>query len=146
MSPWCRSTVVGPKPDGSLWLCDDFQKVNEVSEFNGYPMPRLDKLAECPGRAQLMSTLDLSKGYWQVLLTPPLWQKTIFSTIMGYWQYRVLPFCLQGVPTTFQQPDGHHPPADRHHAASSRTPAHQWWCPLPSRYSQLGAGGVAVLV
>lgn len=37
-SPWSSPIIVVPKLDGSLSLCKDFQKFNEVSEFDGYTM------------------------------------------------------------------------------------------------------------
>ncbi len=65
-SPWSSPIVMVPKPDGTLRFCNDFRRLNEVSEFNGYPMPRVDELLDRLGRARCISTLDLTKGYWQV--------------------------------------------------------------------------------
>lgn len=39
ISPWLSPIVVILKPDRSLCLCNTFRKLNEVLEFNGYPMP-----------------------------------------------------------------------------------------------------------
>ncbi len=102
-SPWCSPIVMVPKPDGTLRFCNDFRRVNEVSEFDGYPMPRVDELLDRLGRARFISTLDLTKGYWQVPLTDRAKPKTAFSTPRGHWQYRVLPFGLHGAPATFQR-------------------------------------------
>ncbi len=99
-SPWSSPIVMVPKPDGTLRFCSDFRRVNEVS---GYPMPRVDELIDRLGRARFISTLDLTKGYWQVPLTEEAKPKTAFSTPSGHWQYRVLPFGLHGAPATFQQ-------------------------------------------
>ncbi|KAL1277241.1 hypothetical protein QQF64_023914 [Cirrhinus molitorella] len=68
-SPWSSPIVMVPKPDGTLRFCNDFRRLHEVSEFDGYPMPRGDELLERLGRARYISTLDLTKGYWQVRLT-----------------------------------------------------------------------------
>lgn len=102
-SPWPSPIVMVPKPDGTLRFCNDFRRLNEVSEFDGYPMPRVDELLDCLGRAWFISTLDLTKGYWQVPLTEQAKPKTAFSTPSGHWQYRVLPFGLHGAPATFQR-------------------------------------------
>uniref|UniRef100_A0A9J7WVK0 ribonuclease H n=1 Tax=Cyprinus carpio carpio TaxID=630221 RepID=A0A9J7WVK0_CYPCA len=70
---------------------------------NGYLMPRVDELLDRLGRARYISTLDLTKGYWQVPLTEQAKPKMAFSTPSGHWQYRVLPFGLHGAPATFQR-------------------------------------------
>ncbi len=102
-SPWASPIVMVPKPDGTLRFCNDFRRLNQVSEFDGYPMPRVDELLDRLGRARFISTLDLTKGYWQVPLTDEAKPKTAFSTPSGHWQYRVLPFGLHGAPATFQR-------------------------------------------
>ncbi|XP_058614187.1 LOW QUALITY PROTEIN: uncharacterized protein LOC131528813 [Onychostoma macrolepis] len=102
-SPWSSPVVMVPKPDGTLRFCNDFRRLNEVSEFDSYPMPRVDELIDRLGRARFISTLDLTKGYWQVPLTESAKPKTAFSTPSGHWQYRVLPFGLHGAPATFQR-------------------------------------------
>nr|XP_040028806.1 uncharacterized protein LOC120817079 [Gasterosteus aculeatus aculeatus] len=102
-SPWSSPVVMVPKPDGTLRFCNDFRRLNEVSEFDGYPMPRVDELLERLGRARYISTLDLTKGYWQVPLSETAKPKTAFTTPSGHWQYRTLPFGLHGAPATFQR-------------------------------------------
>uniref|UniRef100_A0A9J7Z8P6 Integrase catalytic domain-containing protein n=1 Tax=Cyprinus carpio carpio TaxID=630221 RepID=A0A9J7Z8P6_CYPCA len=62
-SPWSSPIVMVPKPDGTLRFCNDFRRLNEVSAFDGYPMPRVDELLDRLGRARYISTLDLTKGY-----------------------------------------------------------------------------------
>ncbi|KAL1269050.1 hypothetical protein QQF64_031339 [Cirrhinus molitorella] len=102
-SAWSSPIVMVPKPDGTLHFCNDFRRLNEVSEFDGYPMPRVDELLKRLGRARFISTLDLTKGYWQVAFTESAKPKTAFSTPSGHWQYRTLPFGLHGAPATFQR-------------------------------------------
>ena len=102
-SPWSSPIVMVPKPDGSLRFCNDFRKLNEVSAFDAYPMPRVDELIERLGPARFVSTLDLTKGYWQVPLTARAKPKTAFSTPEGLFQYTVLPFGVHGAPATFQR-------------------------------------------
>ncbi|KAI2658155.1 Transposon Ty3-I Gag-Pol polyprotein [Labeo rohita] len=102
-SPWSSPIVMVPKPDGTLRFCNDFRRLNEVSEFDGYPMPRVDELLDRLGRARYISTLDLTKGYWQVPLSEDAKPKTAFSTPSGHWQYRTLPFGLHGAPASFQR-------------------------------------------
>ncbi|XP_072768318.1 uncharacterized protein [Nerophis lumbriciformis] len=102
-SPWSSPIVIVPKPDGSLRFCNDFRKLNEISLYDAYPMPRVDELIERLGPARFISTLDLTKGYWQVPLTERAKPKTAFSTPEGLFQYTVLPFGIHGAPATFQR-------------------------------------------
>lgn len=102
-SDWSSPIVLIPKPDGSLRFCNDFRKLNEVSKFDAYPMPRVDELIERLGHARYFSTLDLTKGYWQVPLTDSAKEKTAFVTPDGLFQYLCLPFGLHGAPATFQR-------------------------------------------
>ncbi|XP_056622843.1 retrovirus-related Pol polyprotein from transposon 17.6 [Triplophysa dalaica] len=102
-SPWSSPIVMVPKPDGTLRFCNDFRRVNEVSTFDGYPMLRVDELLDRLGKARYLTSLDLTKGYWQVPLAPEAREKTAFSTPSGHWQYTVLPFGLHGAPATFQR-------------------------------------------
>ena len=46
-------------------------------------MPRVDELIECLGPARYLTTLDLTKGYWQVPLTEAAQEKTAFATPGG---------------------------------------------------------------
>lgn len=69
-SPWSSRIVMVPKPGSSLHLCNDFRKLSEYFELDSYPMPQVDELVERLGRVWFILTLDLTKGYWQVLLAP----------------------------------------------------------------------------
>lgn len=38
-SPWSKSIVMVPKPNPTLRFCNDFRRLNAVSEFKTYSMP-----------------------------------------------------------------------------------------------------------
>ena len=80
------------KPDGSIRFCVDYRKVNEVSLFDAYPMPRVDELLDRLGMARFFSRLDLTKGYWNIPLLPESKEKRAFSAPDGLYQFRTLPF------------------------------------------------------
>lgn len=102
-SAWSSPVVLVPKKDGTMRFCIDFRQVNTQSHFDAYPMPRLEDLIERLGGAQYITTLDLSKGYWQVPLAKEARPYTAFRTPQGLFQFTVMPFGLQGAPATFQR-------------------------------------------
>lgn len=102
-SEWSSPMVMVPKKDGSQRPCVDFRKVNAVSCFDAYPMPRIDDLVERVGTAKYITTLDLSKGYWQIPLEETSKQYTAFRTPSALYQFIVMPFGLHGVPAMFQR-------------------------------------------
>uniref|UniRef100_A0A3P9LR23 Gypsy retrotransposon integrase-like protein 1 n=1 Tax=Oryzias latipes TaxID=8090 RepID=A0A3P9LR23_ORYLA len=102
-SEWCSPVVIVTKKDGSLRICIDFRKLNSVSEFDAYPMPRIDDLLEKIGSAAYITTLDMCKGYWQVPLAASSRPYTAFQTPSGLFQFTVMPFGLHGAPATFQR-------------------------------------------
>lgn len=60
-SSWASPIVLVPKPDTTTRFCNDFWKLNKISLFDAYPMPKVDELLETLGPAQFISTLDLTK-------------------------------------------------------------------------------------
>jgi len=72
------------------------------TEMDAYPIPRIDDILDQVGQAKYITTLDLAKGYWQVLVAEEDWHKTAFVTTKSLYQFRVMPFNLCGAPVTFQ--------------------------------------------
>ena len=66
-------------------------------------MPHIDDLIDRLGEAKYITTLDLSRGYWQVPVREEDQPKTAFITPYGLFQFKVMPFGLQGAPATFQR-------------------------------------------
>lgn len=69
-TPWSSPIMAVPKPNGSQRLCNNFRKFNAVSNFNSYPLPRVDNLVDQLVRACFVFTLNLTKGHWQVATCP----------------------------------------------------------------------------
>ena len=95
--------VLVPKKDGTLRFCVDYRKLNSVSETDAYPMPRIDEMIDRLGKAKYITTLDLTRGYWQVPMCKADRPKTAFTTPFGLFQFCVMPFGLKGAPATFQR-------------------------------------------
>ncbi|KAL5506277.1 hypothetical protein EMCRGX_G007890 [Ephydatia muelleri] len=92
-----------PKKDGGIRFCVDYRRLNAVSAADCYPMPRVDELIDRLGTAKYISTLDLSRGYWQVPMSAESRKKTSFVTPFGQFEFNVMPFGLHGAPSTFQR-------------------------------------------
>ena len=102
-SEWASLVVVVTKKDGSLQICVDYRRLNQVTVFDAYPMPRVDELLDAIGGAEFITTLNLAKGYWQVPMTDEDKVKTAFTTPNGLYQFTVMPFGLSGAPAMFQR-------------------------------------------
>ena len=90
--------VLVKKKDSTLRLCVDYRRLNAVSQTDAYPMPRIDELIDRLGDAKFITTLHLSRGYWQVPVRKDDQHKTAFTTPYGLFQFRVKPLGLQGAP------------------------------------------------
>ena len=102
-SEWAFPIVLVKKKDGSLRMCVDYRRLNAVSDADAYPMPRVDDMIDALGKAKYITTLDLARGYWQVPVLEESRPLTAFATPYGLYQFRVMPFGLQGAPATFQR-------------------------------------------
>ncbi|CAM5173812.1 unnamed protein product [Eretmochelys imbricata] len=103
-SAWASPVVLVPKPDGEICFCVDCRKLNAVTRPKNYPIPHTDELPEELGQAQFISTLNLTKGYWQVPLDESAKERSAFTTHVGLYEFNVLPYGLRYAPTTFQRP------------------------------------------
>ena len=102
-SPRASPIVLVPKKDGSIHLCIDYHKVNEITQKYAYPIPRLDDTLDTLAGAKWFSTLDLKSEYWQVEMHEDDRDKTAFCMHDGLFQFNVMPFRLSSAPATFQR-------------------------------------------
>ncbi|GFR78367.1 reverse transcriptase [Elysia marginata] len=101
-SPYCSPSVIVSKKDGTNRYCIDFRALNNITIFDAEPMVRPDDLfQEIGSKSCFLTKVDLSKGYWQIPLTEAAKPCTAFATEKGLYQFRVMPFGLQGAPATF---------------------------------------------
>lgn len=103
-SPWSSPVVMVRKKDGKFRFCVDFQKVNDITQKDAYPLPFINAILDKLRHAQYISTIDLRQGYWQIPLTEGSKPITAFTVPgRGLFQFRVMPFGLHSAPATFQR-------------------------------------------
>lgn len=102
-SPWASPVVCVRKKDGKIRMCTDFRRLNSVTKDDAYPFPHTEELIEKAAAGRWCTTLDLSKGYYQVPIAPTDIEKTAFITTAGKFEYTVMPFGLKNAPSVFQR-------------------------------------------
>jgi len=58
-SEWSSPIVIVPKGNGKYRLCIDYQKVNDVTEKDSYPIPNITEIFDSLDGAKIFTTLDL---------------------------------------------------------------------------------------
>jgi len=92
-----------PKPNGrGLRLCVDYRALNSITVKNRCTIPRIDDLLDAVSGSQYFTSLDLTSGYHQILISEDDRPKTAFRTPFGHFQFTVLIEGLTNAPATFQ--------------------------------------------
>jgi transposase InsO family protein len=101
--PWASPAFLRPKSDGGWRLCINYQKLNDITIRDKYPLPRMDELIDIIGQPRFITSLDLRSGYWQVPLDAESQDKAAFICSRGLFKPRVLMFGLHNSPASFQR-------------------------------------------
>ena len=108
LSDYAAPVTLAPKSDGTWRFCTDYRRLNAVTQEAKYPLPRIEDCLDQLGKARYYSKIDLRSGYWQVRIKEEDIPKTAFRTPFGHHEWLVMPFGLQGAPSTFQRMMNHY--------------------------------------
>ena len=78
------------------------QALNALTIAPDFPLPPIQTILELLGGAKYFSTLDLEAGFHQIRMAKEDRWKTAFRSVLGLFEYQVMPFGLKGAPATFQ--------------------------------------------
>ena len=84
-------------------FCVDFRRLNALNIPDTYPLPRMEDCIDSLGEVRLFTTLDALWGYWQVPIAESDRDKTTFTSYMGTFRCKRMPFGLRNASATFQR-------------------------------------------
>nr|GEV07544.1 reverse transcriptase domain-containing protein [Tanacetum cinerariifolium] len=84
-------------------VCIDYQKLNEASRKDHFPLPFMDQMLETLARNEYYCFLDGFFRYFQIPIDPRDQEKTTFTCPYGTFAYRHMLFGLSNAPGTFQR-------------------------------------------
>ncbi|GFS96437.1 hypothetical protein TNCV_17601 [Trichonephila clavipes] len=92
------------KKDGTFRLCFDFRALNSGSVSDDFPMEDAVELIHSIGRANIITTLDLLKGYWAIPMAKDSKILTSFKTHRQQYRFKIMSFGLKNASAnTFQR-------------------------------------------
>ncbi|CDJ69949.1 LOW QUALITY PROTEIN: OSJNBa0079C19.6 protein, related [Eimeria necatrix] len=103
----CSPTImVDKRGDGSgerkMRMVVNYQALNALTIAPDFPLPPIQTILELLAGAKYFSTLDLEAGFHQIRMAKEDRWKTAFRSVLGLFEYQVMPFGLKGAPATFQ--------------------------------------------
>lgn len=103
-SPWSSPVLLTPKKNGELRFCLDSRKLNTITKKDAYSLPYIAEILDNLRDAKYLSSLDLSKSFWQILIREEDREKTAFYIpSRGTFQFKSMPFGLTNAPATQQR-------------------------------------------
>lgn len=103
-SPWSSPVLVVGKKDGNPRFCLDSRKLNSVTKKDAYSLPYVSEILDNLKDARYLSSIDLSKAFWQILIEETDREKTAFYVPgRGTFMFKVTPFGLTNAPATQQR-------------------------------------------
>ncbi|KAL0456628.1 UNVERIFIED_CONTAM: putative protein K02A2.6 [Sesamum latifolium] len=84
-------------------MCIDFRDLNKACPKDYYPLPRIDQLVDSTSGCEILSMIDASQGYHQIMLAPEGHKRVSFITSGGMFCYVAISFGLKNAGATYQR-------------------------------------------
>ena len=101
-SPWNTRAVLVRKPDGNWRFCIDYRQLNEILEVPTTPLPKIEEAISVVGSGKHFSTMDLTSGFFQVMLEESSRSMTAFTSSSGQYRWKRLPMGAASSAQVFQ--------------------------------------------
>lgn len=95
--------VLIKKRDNSFRFCVDYRKLNQVTEFCAEPLPDPDLIFTKLANAHYYTKIDLSRGFWQIKVKDTDRHILAFTTPVGNYTWKVMPFGVSNAPSIFSK-------------------------------------------
>ena len=102
-SSWASPIHAVMKSDGSWRVCDDFRRINTVTQLDRYPLPTLSSFNERLVGCTVFSKVDLKQAFQQVCVEESSQEKTAIITTLGLFKFLRMPFGLKNAAQCFQR-------------------------------------------
>ncbi|KAL0456179.1 UNVERIFIED_CONTAM: Retrovirus-related Pol polyprotein from transposon opus [Sesamum latifolium] len=83
-------------------MCIVFRDLNKACPKDFYPLPRIDQLVDSTSGCELLSMMDASQGYHQIMPAPEDRKRVSFITSAGIFCYTAMPFGLKNAGAIYQ--------------------------------------------
>ncbi|KAF7773493.1 transcriptional regulator family: Zinc finger, CCHC-type [Agaricus bisporus var. burnettii] len=102
-SPYAAPCFFVPKKDGSLRLCQDYRKLNDITIKDKTPLPLISEVLDQLKDAKVFNKLDIIWGYNNVRIREGDEWKAAFLTNRGLFEPTVMFFGMSNSPATFSR-------------------------------------------
>lgn len=103
-SEWSSPVLIVYKRNGQPRFCLDSRKLNSVTKKDAYSLPYISEILDNLRDAKFMSSIDLSKAFWQIPIAKEDRDKTAFYVPgRGSLRFKTTAFGLTNAPATQQR-------------------------------------------
>ncbi|GFY11227.1 retrovirus-related Pol polyprotein from transposon 17.6 [Trichonephila clavipes] len=88
-SDFTSPVILVEAPGKETRPCVDYRRLNKVTRTQFFPLPNIEKLIEKVSAAKYISILDLTRGYWQIPLSPRAQSRLMANLLRNCEDYAV---------------------------------------------------------